>query len=170
MLERWRCVQPLPVANSAAQKGSRFGRTAEGGKKEGGGGLLALGACTVQPPSAARLVGTTSPGIFARWRRMLCLAAFTAAEHTVNMSCSELTPQRWRRQGARTFEASSIGTRCAVCTENHAAHLSSRSGAQPLQGLRRQRPLRARAAAPPMQGVRRQPTRNHPSRGDGGRS
>ena len=63
-------------------KGSRFGRTAEGGKKEGGAGLL--GACTVQPPSAARLVGTTSPGIFARWRRILCLAAFRAAEHTVN--------------------------------------------------------------------------------------
>ena len=141
-------------------KGSRFGRTAEGGKKEGGG---PLGACTLQPPSAARRVGTTSPGIFARWRRILCLAAFRAAEHTVNRSDMfriNSPNVADSGQGARQFEASSIGTRCAVCTENHAAPLSSRSGAQPLQGLRRQRPLRARAAALLLQGVRwRRPLR-----------
>ena len=34
-------------------KGSRFGRTAEGGKKKGGVGLL--GACTVQPPEVIDL-------------------------------------------------------------------------------------------------------------------
>ena len=140
-------------------KGSRFGRTAEGGKKEGDG---PLGACTLQPPSAARLVGTTSPGIFRDGGESSAL--LHSGQQSIPLIASpdmfRINSPNVAPTGRAQFEASSVGTRCAVRTENHAAPLSSRSGAQPLQGLRRQRHLRARAAALLLQGVRwRRPLR-----------